>query len=489
MTTLRNTLFNSLLRKENICCLCLNVAEQNTILIRDEVLLNGNDFECNVFSEILGYILGDDKCRANFQSFNQVLESLDKCLQDASEQINMCKSLFVVLDPNDAAQHYYDYKRPIATQAVALKRFNSILSGKNSKPNLEIKNEDDFDGNSEDPPFNEDVIKVKETKKKRARKTVNLPRELILHEDSQPLAYKCNVCLKTFTALDYLRQHYLRLHAPKTVKCPKCDRSYGSNALMEQHIQDCHDTRVCSICGKVYNNRHALKQHELGHRMRYVCQKCGRVYKNKDTFKQHIGFGVCGQVTRKSAFDGQFKCDICNKQYSRKNTLRVHIKFEHSETGTPHVCSWCNKKFSCQSRLKAHTVKHTQEKNFSCETCGGKFVTKESLLYHTRIHTGERPYKCSYCSLSYLSSSRRAEHVRRHHKDPNLFCDICGTKFKTRSSLQKHKQRHGNPNKQPARVDKARPQLEKAKPGLRKLLIDNSKNPDFIIGTSFTLIS
>ncbi|KAI8433892.1 hypothetical protein MSG28_015822 [Choristoneura fumiferana] len=245
MTTLRNTLFNSLLRKENICCLCLNVAEQNTILIRDEVLLNGNDFECNVFSEILGYILGDDKCRANFQSFNQVLESLDKCLQDASEQINMCKSLFVVLDPNDAAQHYYDYKRPIATQAVALKRFNSILSGKNSKPNLEIKNEDDFDGNSEDPPFNEDVIKVKETKKKRARKTVNLPRELILHEDSQPLAYKCN----------------------------------------------------------------------------------------------------------------------------------------------------------------------------------------------------------------------------------------------------KHKQRHGNPNKQPARVDKARPQLEKAKPGLRKLLIDNSKNPDFIIGTSFTLIS
>lgn len=60
MATLRNTLFNSLLRKENICCLCLNV-EQNTIHIRDEVLLNGNDFDCTViFSEVLGYILGDD---------------------------------------------------------------------------------------------------------------------------------------------------------------------------------------------------------------------------------------------------------------------------------------------------------------------------------------------------------------------------------------------------------------------------------------------
>ncbi|XP_063543420.1 zinc finger protein 91-like isoform X1 [Cydia strobilella] len=393
------------------------------------------------------------KCKENAQNLHKAITNLDNSIQHDVEHV-YCKSLFISFNEDLTTRDFFDYKRPVNSPSAILKRFQSVSNIGNYKNDVQDVKNDDLDYFELDT---EPVIKHKKHKSKPRKNT--LPKELILHKDSTHLSYKCSGCLKIFQTLDYLRQHYLRLHAPKTFKCPKCERSYASYKLVEQHLKDCHQTVICVECGKTYKNRFSLKQHELSHRLRFVCQSCGRVYKNKDTFKQHIEYGICGQSARKSATDGLFKCDICNKQYSRKNTLRVHIQFEHTNTGQQHVCSWCNKKFSCQSRLKAHTVKHTQEKNFPCDICGGKFVTKESLLYHTRIHTGEKPYKCSFCDLRFLSSSRRAEHVRRQHMDPTLTCDICKAKFRSHSCLLKHKQRHANPNSRLFAVE-GKPQAE-----------------------------
>lgn len=323
-------------------------------------------------------------CLMNAEYFTNILDAVVNSMEYTTNEFDDSKSLFVSLNIEDfTSKHYYDMKRAPCTSKSALKRFHTL--------------------------------------------------------DTNMLT--CQECDREFPTVWNLKSHYLRVHAPKKFKCSECPRSYGSAAFLESHRNESHCTVVCVECGKTFYNRHTLKMHELGHHLSLVCQDCGRVYKNKATFKKHIDHNVCAQKTRASPSEAKFTCDYCNKKYTQKMSLRVHIQYEHGNY-KPHVCEWCGKKFCSQSRLKAHTVKHTKERNYPCTICGGKFVSKESLLYHTRTHTGEKPYKCPHCEYRFLSASRRSDHVKRHHLGGNLECDICHSKFRSKQYLFRHKKTH-----------------------------------------------
>lgn len=451
MEALTQVLQSVITRKYKFCCLCLKVINENTVNIHDEVILKEDDNESPIkMFDVLTDILGFDTCnnisafdflckqcthlavtsykfistcKNNTDLLSKAITNLNDCFKTVAEDAYGCDSLFVTLDPNNlTTQQYYDNKDP--SSSSSLKRFQSM-----------------FDTNSKSPTKNS---KSPGQTKRREYFSLPIRTSEMLFDKNDRTNLRCKVCYKSYPTLSNLRNHYIRVHAPKNYKCTICNRKFGSEPLLENHKTESHCTVVCSECGKTFNNRHTLKMHEIGHYLKLVCQDCGRVYKSQTTFKKHIDLNICGQKTRASPANAKFTCDYCNKKYTQKVSLRVHIQFEHGNY-TAHECKWCKKKFYAKSRLNAHIVKHTQEKKFQCNMCGGKFVTKESLLYHTRTHTGERPYKCDFCDSRFLSSSRKADHIKRHHSDVTFQCDICNVKYTTKEYLERHRKTHEKP--------------------------------------------
>ncbi|CAH0598675.1 unnamed protein product [Chrysodeixis includens] len=454
MASIQGVLSSVINRKDDICCLCLSKLHVDPIRLDYQVVMNVNKYEYDtVMEEVITFLFNEQMCNY-VKAFNTLCEECGKAAITCYKFMQTCqknseylthvfegitnsfdyttdeldsKSLYVSLNLEDfTSKQFYDTKRGAKDRKAALKHFLAL--DRKSKITEEVCHKKMKEENEAN------------TSVKKTRRKTTIPTTKMLDQASSD-ERKCKECKKTFLSNWNLRNHYIRVHAPKDFKCPECPRSYGSAAYLAAHKSESHCTVVCSECGKTFHNRHTLKMHEKGHHLSLVCQHCGRVYKNKSTFKKHVDLNICGQKARANPSEGKFTCDYCNKKYTQKISLRVHIQYEHGNYKA-HICKFCNKKFWAQSRLKAHLVKHTREKKFTCSTCGGKFVSKESLLYHTRTHTGEKPYKCPHCDVRFLSASRRSDHVKRHHLGAELECETCHSKFSSRTFLLKHKKTH-----------------------------------------------
>ncbi|CAG9789942.1 unnamed protein product [Diatraea saccharalis] len=467
--------FEILTSNNAFCNFCLKNIEnenENSYYFEDEVVLDNND-KCIKLTDLVCYVFGVKAasfrasgilcrqctnstivmyqfikmCNYNIEQLWNAVAILENRLNSILKLESDKKTLFITVDSSKSLTPLiYDNKPAAGNYSMILERFQQIsnIDKYNLKCMYELSNDLDHCEVNHSIEVNEKAnIKFKQNKKKNKAKKISINE--IIFDTNKMSQYKCKICFNIYSNLYRLKQHFLRMHAPKDFVCSECCKSYGSEALLAQHKYDCHSPFMCSDCGKSYTSRSTFKTHMQSHRLKLICQVCGKVFKNKRNFSKHIIMNICDPVIRKMNLDKKYVCDYCRKGYSSKSTLRTHIKFAHGD-GEAQVCSWCNKRFHAVSRLTAHIVTHTQEKKFSCDVCGGRFVTKESLLYHTRIHTGERPYKCQYCDKRFLSTSRRAEHIRRHHSDPMLECNICHSKFRSKSCLTRHKKRHFNPN-------------------------------------------
>lgn len=352
--------------------------------------------------------------RETCELLNSTISSLKTCLDNTKEPLNTDKSLFLTFDSKDCqSQHYYHHKSA-SNASIASKQLFRILHPKPKRKKMKKQQENKLREDLDEE--NESGLETDLDCPRKRQPYFSLPMRTseMLYDKSDRTKLKCKECLKVYPSLTSLRNHYIRVHAPKKHSCSICNKKFASISLLENHKKLSHCTVVCSTCGRTFHNLHTLKMHEIGHHFQIVCEDCGRVYKSQTTYKKHIDLNICGQITRASPANAQFTCDYCNKKYTQKVSLRVHIQYEHCNY-KGHVCKWCKKSFYAQSRLKAHIVKHTQEKNFPCITCGGRFISKESLLYHTRIHTGERPYKCDFCDNRFLSASRKSQHMKQRH--------------------------------------------------------------------------
>lgn len=72
-----------------------------------------------------------------------------------------------------------------------------------------------------------------------------------------------------FKSQKYLRQHYLKVHAARTLKCIKCIKLFASQALLAAHERMCGQKFECKDCGWSYDSRESLLTHcrRKGHNM------------------------------------------------------------------------------------------------------------------------------------------------------------------------------------------------------------------------------
>lgn len=70
-----------------------------------------------------------------------------------------------------------------------------------------------------------------------------------------------NVNDKYFKSKKYLKQHFLKVHATKTIKCSKCDKMFACETLKQQHERTCGIQFVCTDCAWSYASRECLLTH------------------------------------------------------------------------------------------------------------------------------------------------------------------------------------------------------------------------------------
>ncbi|RVE51894.1 hypothetical protein evm_003514 [Chilo suppressalis] len=442
--------FQILVGNKIFCNVCLkDIEDENSYYFKDEIALDVNK---NIeLSDLLDNILGlkatsiyasgiicqqcletaiasykfINMCKQNIKHLSDSVVLLaDRMNSIVKEEEDSMNTLFISLEP----------EIPITFDDKCTAGYNSNGSVKSDADKCDLSASDCFE------PLVK--VKVKNYMRKRKSKAKKIPLNEIIYDINNMSEIKCKICQNNYSNLNRLKEHYLRIHAPKTFPCTDCSRSYGSAGILAEHKNNSHKPFMCSHCGKTYIGKSTFKVHLQRHKLRLICQNCSKTFIHKRSYDNHIK-NIC-VPKEKRILNEKYVCDYCGKCYNCKPNLRVHIRFEH-ENGKGHNCPWCNKKFNAISRLSNHIVTHTQEKKFGCDICGGRFVTKPSLLYHTRIHTGEKPYQCKYCDKTFLSASRRSEHVKRHHAEPMIECNLCHSKFRSKSCLKRHEKRHFNP--------------------------------------------
>ncbi|KAK0401874.1 hypothetical protein QR680_016022 [Steinernema hermaphroditum] len=137
----------------------------------------------------------------------------------------------------------------------------------------------------------------------------------------------------------------------------------------------------------------------------FPCAKCNKSFHSNAALEQHM--------TVHSSTEKQFECKQCGKTFKRSSTLSTHLLI-HSDT-RPYPCEFCGKRFHQKSDMKKHTYIHTGEKPHKCTVCGKAFSQSSNLITHTRKHTGYKPFACEICGRTFQRKVDRRRHTETHH--------------------------------------------------------------------------
>ncbi|XP_063763769.1 MDS1 and EVI1 complex locus protein EVI1-A isoform X2 [Eleginops maclovinus] len=227
---------------------------------------------------------------------------------------------------------------------------------------------------------------------------------------------------------------------------------------------DIHEERQyrCEDCEQHFESRSQLMDHQK--------QPCGmppssflnpegdsdmQDQEPEDLRSLHMSHGLheckeCDQVfpdvqsleahTMSHTDDREYKCDQCPKAFNWKSNLIRH-QMSH-DNGKHYECENCSKQvFTDPSNLQRHIrSQHVGARAHACPDCGKTFATSSGLKQHKHIHSSVKPFMCEVCHKSYTQFSNLCRHKRMHADcRTQIKCKDCGQMFSTTSSLNKHR--------------------------------------------------
>ncbi|KAJ0163700.1 Zinc finger protein [Colletotrichum tanaceti] len=153
---------------------------------------------------------------------------------------------------------------------------------------------------------------------------------------SGKMSSRCIPCDRSFGSQEALEQH-LRdspVHAP-SLDCEACDRSFGSQEALEQHLRDPPSHRQntdCKPCNRSFGSQEALEQHlrdSPAHRQNTDCKPCNRSFGSQGALEQHLRDSPAHHQTT--------DCKPCNRSFGSRDALEQHLRdspahLQHTET-------------------------------------------------------------------------------------------------------------------------------------------------------------
>ncbi|KAK1786793.1 hypothetical protein P4O66_017194 [Electrophorus voltai] len=267
----------------------------------------------------------------------------------------------------------------------------------------------------------------------------------------------------------------------KTLKCPKCDKTFDRIGKYESHtrVHTGEKPFQCDVCLQCYSTKSNLTVHKKKHtsdapvqRKDHKCPFCNKLHASKKTLSKHVKRFHPDHVQdfmnmRKRKSEG-WKCDICHKSFTRRPHLEEHMilhsqdkpfkcaycddyfksrfaRLKHQEKYHlgPFPCDICGRQFNDTGNRKRHIeCTHGGKRKWTCLLCGKSVRERTTLREHLRIHSGEKPHLCSICGQSFRHGSSYRLHLRVHHNDKRYECEECGKTFIRHDHLKKHRKIH-----------------------------------------------
>ncbi|TSL47734.1 Zinc finger and BTB domain-containing protein 41 [Bagarius yarrelli] len=267
----------------------------------------------------------------------------------------------------------------------------------------------------------------------------------------------------------------------KTLKCPKCDKTFDRVGKYESHtrVHTREKPFQCDVCLQRYSTKSNLTVHKKKHaadapvqRKEHKCPFCSKLHASRKTLSKHVKRFHPDHMQeflnmRKRKSEG-WKCDICHKSFTRRPHLEEHMilhsqhrpfkcaycdeffksrfaRLKHQEKFHlgPFPCDICGRQFNDTGNRKRHIeCTHGGKRKWTCFLCGKSVRERTTLREHLRIHSGEKPHLCSICGQSFRHGSSYRLHLRVHHDDKRYECEECGKAFIRHDHLKKHKKIH-----------------------------------------------
>ena len=238
------------------------------------------------------------------------------------------------------------------------------------------------------------------------------------------------------------------------------EKSIQQNIIIKDEQVDTSCSYNSNISGDQQNNSLQQSKNVI------VCEvnDCGKEYRNKYSYKRHLetihsektlrcDHSECDYVTSSKRYlrkhsikhsnDRPFTCktDGCGKTFKRKTSLMAHQTCHRSKT-IPCTREGCGKTFKAEIYLKRHYLDIHSSKSYVCGTCGKGFDSRGKRHYHQKVvhEKSEEPIVCQngICKKEFKNQYYYRRHVWQSHSGKVLRCDQCGYITGDRERMRVH---------------------------------------------------
>ena len=255
--------------------------------------------------------------------------------------------------------------------------------------------------------------------------------------------YPCNKCEKIFNTYVGRKFHVASFHEGERVRCNQCNKCFTRVQLLNNHLFYEHKiyNHKCDSCDKAFISNHALDKHRLSsHGIKIECENCGKKFNLQKWLYEHISRSCV--ASKKSTSDitkHNHECDQCGSSFASKNSFKNHKIKVHGEKSK---CAICQKSIE-RGFMKRHIFQaHGGSEKHKCDLCEATFEKLFDVAQHNKtVHKKDFKYQCDQCNKSFHTYYGKKFHVKSVHEGQRFKCDICGHMYTMMSSLNSHKRK------------------------------------------------
>ena len=172
----------------------------------------------------------------------------------------------------------------------------------------------------------------------------------------------------------------------------------------ESFIEEvCEDKNIkTNLPDNEHSSKKTFKRYQIG---KFRCDQCDKVYGKQTHLQQHIEAKHIGVM---------YSCEKCEYQSVWKSTLKTHIEAIHE--GVRYVCDQCDYQASQHESLKKHIKSKHDGVKYPCDQCDYQATTQESLKMHTTSkHIGIK-FACDQCDQQFTQKGNLRRHIQSKHQ-------------------------------------------------------------------------
>ncbi|XP_018335336.1 zinc finger protein 391 isoform X27 [Agrilus planipennis] len=190
--------------------------------------------------------------------------------------------------------------------------------------------------------------------------------EKLMHSN---VLYQCEICGKSVKSKNSLKLHMDTHGSKSdnekdrnVIVCHICQKVYRAKRSMRLHLAEHMGKKssyVCDICGKTVSSADSLRDHILIHKnsRSYECTECGKRFNTSSTLAVH---------RRTHTGVKKFACDLCDKRFTQRSPLVIHRRIHTGEK--PYKCDLCENLFISRGDLNRHKQKQHKIVNWETKS-------------------------------------------------------------------------------------------------------------------------